>query len=249
MMIIRSSLTTRRARGFSLIELLVVIGIIGVLIAMLLPTLHSVRESANTLKCMSQLRQIGFAVQQYTIANRGMTPMWSYRHEYPDDIPPQDPPGAESSGPGWPILIESYLGQKPDGAIWNCPSWHDAERRVNYFWGSRWMHSQTPILRSIPISSIRNSTTYIMAGECGARDYYPPPFGTDTTSEFEDIDKDDGALKCLVFTGEDGAINMHKQGNNVLFADNHVATFKKFDPSELTYSPTEQKTWEDYSAP
>ena len=90
------------------------------------------------------------------------------------------------------------------------------------------MHQQNPIIRTIPISRIRNSTTYIFAGECTARIYYPPPYGTDP-SDFEDIDKDDGAIQCLLFTGEDGTINMHRQGNNILFADNHVATFKHWD--------------------
>jgi prepilin-type processing-associated H-X9-DG protein len=40
-------------------------------------------------------------------------------------------------------------------------------------------------------------------------------------------------------------MNMHRQGNNVLFADNHVATFKKWDDSSLTYSPVSQKTFEN----
>ena len=215
---------------------------------MLLPVLKNVRESAKTLQCMSQLRQIGFAIQQYANANRGFTPMWAVRHEWPNDpyneINPM-PPG-EWVGPGWPVLIERYLGQNPGGAVWNCPSWRDPERRLNYFLGARWMHEQNPILRSMPLSRIRNSTTYILAGECTAEVYYPPPFGTDETSPFEDIDKDDGAIKCLAFPGDvNGGFLMHRQGNNVLFADNHVATFKKWDPQALTYSPISMKDYDE----
>jgi prepilin-type processing-associated H-X9-DG protein len=106
------------------------------------------------------------------------------------------------------------------------------------------MHDQSPIIRSMQISKIRNSTTYVFAGECTAQIYYPPPFGTDLSSDFEDIDKDDGAIKCLAFFGEEGGMNMHRQGNNVLFADNHVATFRKWDPTALTYSPTEMLPWD-----
>jgi prepilin-type N-terminal cleavage/methylation domain-containing protein/prepilin-type processing-associated H-X9-DG protein len=239
-----------RRAAFSLIELIVVIGVIAILMAFLLPALRVARESARTVQCASQLRQIGFAIQQYANANQGRTPAWAVRHEWPDDSQFGEFYMGEWTGPGWPILIERYLGQNPGGAIWNCPSWPEAERRVNYFFGARWMRYQEPMVRSIPISRIRNSTTFILAGECVAPQYYLPPFGNDpTTSDFEDIDKDDGAIKCLRFFGEDGGYNIHRQGLNVLFADNHVATHKKFDPQSLSYSPDGHKTWEELKRP
>jgi prepilin-type N-terminal cleavage/methylation domain-containing protein len=175
------------ARGFTLIELLVVIGIIAIIIAMLLPALSNAREAAKTLACMSQLRQIGFAIQQYAGANSGKTPCWAVRHEWPNDPWPPDFNG-EWTGPGWPILVQPYLGQNPGGAVWNCPAWREPDRRVNYFLGARWMHEQQPMLRSMQISSIRNSTTYIFAGECTAQIYYLPRFGLDFSSYFVDID-------------------------------------------------------------
>ncbi|HEV8377877.1 MAG TPA: prepilin-type N-terminal cleavage/methylation domain-containing protein, partial [Tepidisphaeraceae bacterium] len=52
-------------RGFTLVELLVVIAIIAVLIALLIPALSGVREQANRIKCMTNLRSIGQAMKIY----------------------------------------------------------------------------------------------------------------------------------------------------------------------------------------
>ncbi|HEX8339740.1 MAG TPA: type II secretion system protein [Tepidisphaeraceae bacterium] len=64
----------KRKSGFTLVELLVVIGIIAVLISILLPALGKVRHQAQITKCAAQMRDIGNAVHMYANENKGFLP-------------------------------------------------------------------------------------------------------------------------------------------------------------------------------
>ncbi len=63
-------------RAFTLVELLVVIAIIGILLALLIPAVNATRETARAIRCKSNLRQLGLALELYGSAHRGYLPAY-----------------------------------------------------------------------------------------------------------------------------------------------------------------------------
>ena len=72
----------RRLRGITLIELLVAVAIIGLLVALLLPAIQSVRESARRVTCQNNLRQCVLAIQLFHDANRQFPQLYNGSFQY-----------------------------------------------------------------------------------------------------------------------------------------------------------------------
>ena len=90
----------RRVRGFTLVELLVVIGMIAVLIALLLPAVQAAREAARRAQCASHIRQIGLALQNHHETYGRLPPGWLTRAPNGD------------TGWGWAAILLGFLEQE-----------------------------------------------------------------------------------------------------------------------------------------
>jgi prepilin-type processing-associated H-X9-DG protein len=111
-----SCVCRRAGAGFSLVELLTVLGLIALLIGFLLPTLQLARRSSQRTACASNLRQLGTAIVLYAHHNQGWIPRDATKNR-PDRAP-------------WPILLSPYLtgrrdvteAQLPRLPVFQCPS-------------------------------------------------------------------------------------------------------------------------------
>jgi prepilin-type processing-associated H-X9-DG protein len=123
--------------------------------------------------------------------------------------------------------------------VYNCPNFPE-EFRINYFLSAR--YSNVTGRRSMKLGEIKRSSEFVLSGDCTQKTLYPRSFGV-VNAEHDDCDKDDATQKGVVFANEDGGLNVHRGGNNILFADGHVALFMMFDPGAMTYHPRKMQNW------
>jgi len=139
-------------RGFSLIELLIVIAVIAILAALLLPALSQAKERARRTYCASSLRQIAFAALLYA-------------DEHDDSFPAQPADGAlllANGGDGRNFYDElmPYLGQPQ---IWLCPSTKPGPGRVM----SYHMNGLIITTNGLKSSAISQPSQTLLIGESG----------------------------------------------------------------------------------
>lgn len=165
----------RRNRGaFTLVELLVVIGIIAVLIGILVPTLSRARESANRTKCLSNLRQLAVAMNMYCDANKGRFPgpafnsalatyEWDWIYWSPSTRRVEDSP------------LGTYLGGRMSAEMVRCPSDTAAAERTIYPYSYAfnaflsYLEPFAPTLGRSKIAGVRRSSEVMMFADQSGR--------------------------------------------------------------------------------
>jgi len=116
---------TTRARGFSLMELLVAMCIIAALCGLLLPVLTSARERGKRSSCISNLRQIGCALHMYADDYDGLIYPAMYNEGW------KCPMGRYPRGSAWPVALRAYTRNI---AIFRCPNDDLLPRDMQFAW-------------------------------------------------------------------------------------------------------------------
>ncbi|MEM8738891.1 MAG: prepilin-type N-terminal cleavage/methylation domain-containing protein [Planctomycetota bacterium] len=220
-----------RARpvGFTLIELIVVIGIIALLIGILLPVLSSAKQAAIKVHCSSQIRQINLALETYANDFRGRYPVAGYNIDW-GQIDTGFPNSTQM--PSWMEQLFTYLPSQE--VLSGCHS-YPRDTPYHYFLSTRAVWIATGNFGSIRQQQIRNTSAFVLVGD-NHWDFYE--------DVAPDADKDDYTQQTLSLTaGPNHWEPQHVKGLNVGFADGHVASFLEIDPTRMTWRYDSMSLW------
>lgn len=222
----KSSPLHRRPSGFTLVELLVVMGIVTILVTVIFALFSPARAKARSAKCQSNLRQIGLAFAQYT---------QDFNNHYPRNgwCPSWAPgcTGAHSATPVSPTLwfhaVDAYT---KNSEVYNCPDATQWPQKTDAL--GKWIYSSAASYgwNVYTLNGVRESTPYHGVDAAKVED----PAGTILVGDAMGYYRMTGYHTSIYRGNSAGVANRHLDGTNILWADGHV---KWQRPETLLYNP------------
>ncbi len=222
-----------KKRGFTLLELLVVLGIIAVLAALIFSSVEKMRKLAQGASCANSLRQLGVATSLYLSDNNRV--FFSYSKTVPEGrlwyfgLEPHGGGGAEGSrvldqtkGPLFP-----YVQQV--GGIQVCPAFpYQSALWKPKFKGASWGYGFNTALSGLNFSSLEHPARTLIFGDCAQVNTFQPPASAKKPM-LEEFYMIETSFKTIHFR--------HGARANILFADGHIDPMSLYPGTEDTRMP------------